>query len=505
MKTTSIPRTRSAPIDMPADEFRSVGHALVDKIADFLSTIRQRPVTPAEPPSHVKAVLNSDTPLPESGRDAGQVVSRAADLLFDHSLFNSHPRFLGYITSSAAPIGMLGDLLAAATNPNLGSWTLAPMASEIESQTIRWLAELIGYPEPRGGLLVSGGTMANFVGLLAARAAKVPWDVRKLGLNHPSAKHLRIYTSAETHTWIQKAADCFGFGTDNIRWIPTDDRQRLDVVALRKAIDADLAHGDHPFLVIGTAGSVSTGATDPLREIAAVCRDYDLWFHVDGAYGGLAAGIAGAPEDLKGLSMADSVAIDPHKWLYAPLEAGAVLVRNPEDLRNAFSYHPPYYHFDEEVLNYVDYGMQNSRGFRALKVWLALQQVGREGYARMIEDDIRLAGAMFDAMHKHPEMEAVTHELSITTFRFVPEDLREGVGSEPIETYLNDLNKELLTALERSGEAFVSPATVKGRFLLRACIVNFRTSLEDIEALPEIVSRLGRRVDAEMRAEKLAS
>lgn len=505
MKALQTPKTRSAPLDMPAEEFRQIGHSLVNQIADFLSSIRGQSVTPGESPSTVRQSLGSEDHLPETGQDAGKILDRAARLMFNHSLFNGHPRFFGYITSSAAPIGMLGDLLAAAANPNLGSWTLAPMATEIESQTIRWIAELIGFPADCGGLLVSGGNMANFVGVLAARTAKAPYDVRALGLDHPSAKHMRMYASSETHTWLQKAADLFGFGTDSIRWIPTDKNQRIDLSALRAAIDNDLKSGDHPFMVVGTAGSVSTGVTDSLPQLSELCHEYDLWFHVDGAYGGLAAAAPSAPDDLKALSLADSVAIDPHKWLYAPLEAGGVLVRDPETLRNAFSYHPPYYHFGEEVLNYVDFGMQNSRGFRALKVWLALQQVGRQGYAEMIEDDIRLAEVMYHEVDKHPELEAFTRNLSITTFRFVPKDLRDRVGSEKVETYLNELNRELLEKVETSGEAFVSLAMLNGTFLLRACIVNFRTSLEDIEAIPDIVARLGREVDSSIRAEKFTA
>ena len=215
-------------------------------------------------------------------------------------------------------------------------------------------------------------------------------DVRKTGLGG-SRPRLVIYASAETHTWIQKAADLFGLGTDAIRWIAVDEHQRMKTAELRRQIDADRARGEQPFLVVGTAGSVSTGAVDPLPEIAAICRDAGLWFHVDGAYGAFAAAVPEAPEDLRALAQADSVAVDPHKWLYAPLEAGCALVRRPEDLRNAFSYHPPYYHFGEATLNFVDYGPQNSRGFRALKVWLALQLVGRSGYVESISEDMRLS------------------------------------------------------------------------------------------------------------------
>jgi glutamate/tyrosine decarboxylase-like PLP-dependent enzyme len=340
--------------------------------------------------------------------------------------------------------------------------------------------------------------MANFACFVAARAAKAPWDVRKEGLSR-QGRQLLVYASTETHTWIQKAADLFGLGTDAIRWVAADGEQRMDPVALSRQIEQDRRLGHQPFLVVGTAGSVSTGAVDPLPEIAAICREHDLWFHVDGAYGGLAALAPGSPESLRGLSAADSIAVDPHKWLYAPLEAGCVLVRDAEKLRQAFSYHPAYYHFGDQAVNYFDYGPQNSRGFRALKVWLALRQVGRDGYMKMIGDDILLAGHLHQLIAQHPEFEAATQSLSITTFRYVPVDLRARAGAERVETYLNQLNQQLLTALEKSGEAFLSNAVIAGRYLLRACIVNFHTSLGDIEALPPLLSRLGREVDAAVR------
>src|SRR5215470_9047715 len=205
--------------------------------------------------------------------------------------------------------------------------------------------------------------MVNMVCFLTARAAKASWNVRDLGVAGDSARKLRVYASAETHTWIHKAADCSGFGHASIRWIAVDKKLRMDVDALRRQIEADVAAGDVPCLVVGTAGSVSTGAVDPLADIAALCREYGVWFHVDGAYGGFAACVPQAHDDVRGLCLADSVAVDPHKWLYAPLEAGCALVRDPEMLRAAFAYHPPYYHFEERVTNYVDYGPQNSRGF----------------------------------------------------------------------------------------------------------------------------------------------
>ncbi len=488
---------RVAPLEMDAAEFRELGHALVDRIAGHLASLAAGPVTPGETPSEIRAALCAGESLPENGAGAAALLGRAADLVFRHSLFNGHPRFMGYITSSGAPIGVLADLLASAVNANVGAWKLAPMASEIEAQAVRWIAELLGYPTNCGGLLVSGGNMANFAGFLAARTAKAGRDVRKEGM---ADCPLRVYASAETHTWIHKAADLFGLGTGAIRWIPTDAAQRMDMAALAARIDEDAGRGERPFLVVGTAGTVSTGAVDPLPEIAALCRERGLWFHVDGAYGAVAAAAPDAPPDLAGLAEADSVAVDPHKWLYAPLEAGCALVRDPEALRAAFSYHPPYYHFaGEEAVNYFDYGMQNSRGFRALKVWLAFQRAGRAGYVRMISDDIRLARDAYRLFAAHPEFEAATHNLSIATFRYVPPDLRAAAASAETAEYLDRLNQELLTRIESSGEAFVSNAWIGGRFHLRLCIVNFRTSQADIEALPGIVARHGKEADAALR------
>jgi aromatic-L-amino-acid/L-tryptophan decarboxylase len=488
---------RDAALAMDAATFRAVGHQLVDQLAELLASVPERPVTRDESPSAVRDALGLSGPLPESGMEAGPLLERTAQLLFDHSLFNAHPRFFGYITASPAPIGMLGDLLAAAVNPNVGAWTLSPAATEIESQTVRWIAEFIGYPADCGGLLVSGGNMANFVCVLAARAASAGWDVREQGV--AAGRRLRVYASSETHTWMQKAADLAGLGTAAIRWIPTDATLRMDVAALRRQIEQDAAAGDRPSIVVGTAGSVSTGAIDPLPQIGALCREHGVWFHVDGAYGGFAAAVPEAPDDLRGLGGADSVAVDPHKWLYAPLEAGCALVRDPERLRAAFAYHPPYYHWQERATNYVDYGPQNSRGFRALKVWLALRHAGAAAYRRMIADDIRLAKRMADAVARHAELEPGTQDLSITTFRYVPRDLRSSVGQAPVEAHLDALNRELLDRLQRGGEAFVSNAVVGGRYLLRACIVNFHTTAADVDAVPDIVARLGRIVDAEMR------
>jgi glutamate/tyrosine decarboxylase-like PLP-dependent enzyme len=479
--------SRDAPLRIDAEAFRAAGHGLVDDLAAMFAALEspsELPVTGGLDTTEVQAALGHRS-LPVEGRPLDELLREATDLLLAHATHIGHPRFWGYVVGAQAPIGALADLLAAGINQNVGGWPLGPMAAEIERQTISWLAELLGYPADTGGLLVSGGNMANFVGFLAARRAKAHGDVRVDGTG---GERLVAYCSADSHTWVQKATDLFGLGTSALRWIETDDDQRLRVDALEAAIAADRDAGARPFLVVGAAGTVATGAVDPLRELAALSADEDLWFHVDGAYGGLAACLPEASEDLKALALADSVAIDPHKWLYVPVEAGCALVRDPQALLAAFSYRPSYFHLTEGQTNFYEYGPQNSRGFRALKVWLALRQAGRNGYEAMIREDCRLARLAFDLADDDPELEAATYGLSIATFRYAP----DGVPEDELDA----LNEALLDRLERGGEVFLSNAILDGRFFLRLCIVNFRTTEADVRALPEIVKRVG----AELRS-----
>ena len=488
---------RPAPLEISPDRFRAAGHKLVDRIAAHLEGLRAGAVTPGETPAEIRAALGGGS-LPAVGADPERLLDEAAELLFSHSLYNGHPSFFGYITSSAAPIGVLGDLLAAGANPNVGAFTLSPMATEIERQSVRWIAEWMGYPADADGVLVSGGNMANFVCFLAGRRAKTPWDIRSEGAAPAGRPRLRVYTSAETHTWVQKACDLFGLGTQALRWIPVDAEMRMDVAALQRVIAEDRARGDHPLMVVGTAGSVATGAVDPLSALADLCHREDLWFHVDGAYGGLAAPIPGVPDDLRAVSLADSIAVDPHKWFYAPIEAGCSLVRHPGALVDTFSYHPTYYHFDNtQEVNFYERGPQNTRGFRALKVWLGLRHAGREGYMRSIAEDIRLARRLYDRAAATPRLQAFTHGLSIATFRYVPEGVTPGTPAA--EEYLNKLNQELLTRMQKSGRAYPSNAVLGGAFVLRTCIVNFRTTEADVDALPPLVVEMGDALDREMR------
>lgn len=486
--------SRRSPLHISKEEFQKTGYKLIDTLADFYETIADKPVTTGETPNQIKSVLENNS-LPETGSSPDKIFERAADLLINHSLFNGHPKFFGYITSSPAPIGALADLLAAAINANVGANILSPMATAIEKQTVKWLAEFIGVSNSYGGILVSGGNMANLTAFLAARTAKAPKNLKEEGLAKVE-NEMVFYCSKATHTWVEKAAVLFGHGTKAMRWIAVDRDNRMDTDALKSQIEKDRSDGKQPFLVIANAGDVSTGVVDHLADIAGICQRFDLWFHIDGAYGIPAAALPSHKKMFAGMEHADSIALDPHKWLYAPLEAGCTLVKNPQHLLDAYSSHPAYYNFDshadEPSLNYYEYGFQNSRGFRALKVWIALQHVGRKGYVEMINDDIELSRFLFEEAGKHAELEAISQNLSITTFRYVP--LNAGKGKEQSEEYINSVNEKLLNRLQQGGQVFLSNAVVSGKYSLRACIVNFRTSKKDMTDMIDIIVAEGRKV-----------
>jgi glutamate/tyrosine decarboxylase-like PLP-dependent enzyme len=370
------------------------------------------------------------------------------------------------------------------------------MATEIEKQTIRWISEFVGVSSTWDGILVSGGNMANFTAFLAARTAKAGKDFKAEGIHQ---KKLVVYCSRTTHTWIEKAMILFGHGTNALRWIETEADNRISIPVLKDTINKDLHDGYQPFMVVGTAGDVSTGVVDDLTAIASICKAYELWFHVDGAYGGPAAILPELKDLFAALEEADSIALDPHKWLYSPLEAGCTLVKNPQHLIDTYSSHPEYYNFSKNegmpARNFFEYGLQNSRGFRALKVWLVLQQLGRTGYVKLIRKDIALSKLLFQLADQHPELEAVSQNLSITTLRYIPEDID---AIENKEVYLNKLNETLLDALQIGGKVFLSNAVVKGAYCLRGCFVNFRTSEKDIKEIIAIVVREGRAMHAKL-------
>ncbi len=480
----------SASIDLSPDEFRRLGHQIIDLLADQLAGVREAPVRRPLPDAVRDRLLKA--PLNDAPEAPDALLQRVKDEVLPYPLGNNSPRFFGWVNSPPAPLGILGDLLAAAHDAPAVNSDLA--AYYVEMAVINWIRGMFSLPETTGGLLTSGGTAANLVGLAAMRQMMSQGNMRRLGMTAEPARMV-LYTSTQGHSCLQKAAELLGFGDENLRRIPVDSDYRMDLKALRETVERDRANGLRPVCVAASAGTVNTGAVDPLDAIADLCADEALWFHIDGAYGGFGVLSPDAAPLFKGIERADSLAIDPHKWLYAPVEAGCVLVRDGELLRAAFSVSPAYLRSDDSPPWLSDLGIQQTRGFKALKIWLVLQQVGLQGYRELISADIARAKTLQAKIKARPEFELMAAgPLSITCFRYKPAGLTD-------ETALDVLNKALLKRMDASGKAFTSSTELGGHFVLRACIVNFRTTDDDLDVLLDAVVEAGK---AEVEARRKA-
>ncbi len=481
---------------------RDLGERVLDIWTRLLEGLEEGlPVARSAGAEQVRAALALD--IPSEPTPIGQLAAALDDLVFGHSMYPGHAGFLGYISGAGTVPGAAADLIAAALNQNTGGWRLSPAASEIEQFLMRWFAGRLGLPEGATGFVTSGGAMANMIGLTVARTARAGWDVRALGVR--AGPQLVVYTSAEVHDTVDRAVQMLGIGDEGLRKIAVDAGLRMDVPALRQAIRQDIDGGLRPIAVVGSAGTVGTGAIDPLDEIADICEEQGLWLHVDGAYGGAAALVSSLAPLFAGIERADSVGFDAHKWLYTPLVGACILVRDTQHLADAFAVDPAYTHTDAE---YTGWGTDMyalsphfSRNFAALKIWVSLLAHGWDAYERRIAHDVELAGYLHHLASEHPELEAVgTPTLSITCFRYVPVDLPHGEGREK---YLDHLNERLLLDLQLGGKVFPSNARVNGRFVLRTCIVNFRTEADTLEGLVESTVEIGRRIDSELRPDLL--
>jgi aromatic-L-amino-acid decarboxylase len=497
---------RPEPVtDLDWDPTRA--RAFVDDVADIyeelLAKLPSLPVIGPEGADEVRAGVVVDVPAePMPHQDLVQYLRR---MTFEHSALPGHPRFYAYVSGAGTVPGAAADLLASGLNMNAGGWRLGPSAVEIEMALTRWLAcDMFGMPEGSAGALTSGGAMANLIALKVARDARAGWDIRADGV--AAGPPLGFYLSSETHVVSDRAADMLGVGADNVRHVPVDEAYRMRVDGLRAAVRRDREAGVRPLAVVANAGTTSTGAVDDLVAIADVCRDEDLWLHVDAAYGGPAM----LADDLRplfdGIGRADSIAVDPHKWLYTPLSGGCVLVRDMELMRRSFDLeYVSYIVKDEEHTDWgIDLGRHSpnfSRGFWALKVWVSLLAHGRDAYARRISHDAALARYLGELVEEHDRFELMTPvSLSVTCFRFVPEGLPEAEGRD---AFLDGLNQRIMTELQLGGRVYCSNAVLGGRFCLRSCIVNYRTEAGDVEALLDIAAELGDTLDAEMRPEAL--
>ena len=475
-------------LDWGAGQARELTGAVLDLWCELLEQMRDLPVAPLGDEAGVARV--AALPVPEQPLPAAELAALLRPLVMEHSTLCGHPGFMAYISGSGTVPGAAADLLAAGFNPNVGGWSLAPAATELELHLMRWLADRFGLPPGAGGLMTSGGASSNLTALKAARDARTDGDVRQDGVD---GLRLVLYASREAHATIAEAADMLGLGERAVRAIATDGSYRMRMDELRRAVADDLAAGMRPFAVVATAGTTATGAIDPLPEVAAICAEHGLWLHVDAAYGGAAALAPALRPLLAGIDRADSIAFDPHKWLYTPQSSACLLVRDPRNLLRSYSIDAAYVRDDATLsgrgLNIGELGPQWSRAFLALKVWLSLAAHGTAAYGRRIAHDVELARYLDARVRAHPDLEPMCPvTLSIACFRYAP----AAAGLD--DAGLDALNERLMIAIRRDGRAFPSNAELGGRYCLRACLVNHRTEAADIDALVDAAVRLGARL-----------
>jgi aromatic-L-amino-acid decarboxylase len=470
-------------LDPSAEELRDWGNSAVQFMADYLSNLRERRVYRQISSLEIRDRL--DPKLPTKGTDFDDLLRFFRETIIPFSRQNAHPRMFGYVQSPGVPLAAFADLLASTLNANLTVWRSAPAPVELERLTIDWIREILGFNADAGGLFVSGGSMANLAAIAAARQTK----------DH-SSRRLRIYASSETHFSVAKAAALLGIGRENVRHVAVDERFKIRVDDLIAKITADLEAGYAPFCVVANAGTVNTGAVDPLHEVRGVAERFQLWMHVDGSYGAFAILAESARRLFTGLEQADSIALDPHKWLYLPVDVGCVIYRDPEIARAAFAHEAEYTRIigeeADEAFAFWDYGPELSRRFRALKVWMLLKGVGLDSLTDAIEGNLACARYLESMVRASDDFEMVAPvELSIFCFRHVPVQLRNQ-SSQAIDAF----NERLLIALQRDGSSYLSNAMLGGRFALRGCVLNYRTTLRDMEILLDDLRRVARSLPA---------
>ncbi|MGH3398471.1 MAG: pyridoxal phosphate-dependent decarboxylase family protein [Streptosporangiaceae bacterium] len=462
--------------------FRAAAHRMADLAADHLAGLSDRPVLTPVPVPVAERWRQQDWPADGVGLD--QLLAELEQDVLRHPLGNGHPRFHAWVNSPPDRAGVLADLLASAMNPSCAGGNQSVV--HLERLVIRWLADLAGLPPGAGGLLVSGGSLATVTALAAARQAGAGYDVREQGLaGHPP---LTVYAGGEAHSCVTKAVELLGFGRRHLHVLPG---RRLDPGRLDRELDAARQRGERPVAVVATAGSTSTGSIDPLAEIAAVCARHQVWLHVDGSYGAPAVLADRYRAELAGLGQADSIALDPHKWLYVPVDAGALLVRDPERLRAAFSLVPAYLAVDHDPEGISDapwlseYGPEQTRPPRALRVWATLASTGRAGYRRLIDHDLDLAERLAAGVREHPDLELTATGLSVVCFRYrtAAADIAVDAGDRE--------QTEIARRLQLGGESFLTTTEVDGRTVLRACFVNPLTTAADVDTLIKLVTGAG--------------
>jgi aromatic-L-amino-acid decarboxylase len=452
--------------------------------------LQQARITPAKTRPEIASLF--DESLPEESQPMASILREVEDKIFANSTLYLSPRFFGYINSGGNQASILGDLLASAVNQICAMWHFSPAASEVERRVIRWIAQFIGYPSEAGGCLLSGGSAGNLVGMAVARKQKGRFDSASLGMR--GGPPLTVYVSQEGHASLEKGMVLLGMGSNQLRRIPVRNDFTIDLKALENQVIEDRKRGYSPICVVGNAGTTNTGAVDPLRALAQFCRKQDLWFHVDAAYGGPAAGTEIAGKLFQGLDQADSVVVNPHKWLYVPAEAACILIRESRALRHTFQVVADYLREERDAtpdapLDFKDYSPQLHRNFRALKVWMTFKAYGATKLRAAIESNIEVMRYLADRIDESQDfIRLAPVPLSVVCFQYRTSD----ISLHGQESYLNDLNIQLLDALEKDGRVFLSGTKLHGKRVLRACSVNHRLRREDVDFLLDVIRQLGR-------------
>jgi glutamate/tyrosine decarboxylase-like PLP-dependent enzyme len=459
---------------MDAGEFREVGHRVVDLLAEYLENIEEKPVFPDIAPATLTRFFAE--PLPQDPSPAENILSELEQKLLPNCTHVGHPGYMGLITPSPSPIGIIADFICSALNQNLGAYTIGPAAVAMERRTVRWLTDLVGYGENAGGNLTSGGMMANFIGLKLARDCVSGDRIQQEGVQHRWA----VYTSEERHVSVDKAVDAVGLGRESLRALPTDSQFRLRLDALESAIAEDRKRGVRPLCIVGIFGTTNTGAIDPVRELRKIADREGMWLHADAAYGGGMLLSHAWPMGNQGLELADSVTIDPHKWFYAPLDAGAILVKDGRRLTASFGIKPAYLTDESDRANeryqYYVHGFEQSRRFRGLKVWMSFKRYGASQIGEWIDNNVRQAKHLYRLVTEHPDFEpACEPPLSAICIRYRGADLDQAQSRE--------LHTEVARRIEQSGRFWFSTTELKGKMYFRISPVNLRTRTEHMDQL----------------------
>jgi glutamate/tyrosine decarboxylase-like PLP-dependent enzyme len=498
------PHTRLGPstaiddltLAMEPDAIRELGYRIVDMITEEFAEPTNRPLFPPEQSYDAMEALFGG-PLPRQGMDPEALLETVQEHLLPAAGNPNHPGLMAYVLTASTPFAALMEALVAAIKLRPTTWKNQPASCHIEATVVRWLGQMVGFAENAAGYITTGGSWANLVGLAAARVRQADWDIRAEGVaNRPP---LVAYVSAEAHSCIDRSAELLGLGGQYLRKIPVDAEFRMRLDLLEATLHDDLAAGHLPFCVIGNAGTVNTGAIDPLPELADLAEQYGLWFHVDGAYGAFATLAPEARSLFAGIEQADSLTLDPHKWLNTPFEGGCILTKRWEDLGDTFSLIPPYLRgaMGEEH-NQYEYGFELSRTDRALKVWLVLQQYGADHYAELVAQHLALARHLAALVDEADDFELVSAPvLSICCFRFVPPELKDYTAEAT--AYLNDLNHAIEMALASDGRALVSGTDLNGIRVMRACIASHPATQASVEEAFTLLQHYGRKLHAERR------